>query len=75
MSLQKLKSELESLISNADTNIEIRSSGTVTKVYDDIAEVIGLSEVKSMEMLDFESGAKGIAYRRAYVEARLGLHW
>jgi F-type H+/Na+-transporting ATPase subunit alpha len=62
MSIQKIQNELEQMMSNLDLNIEIKSAGHVGKVSDGIATVYGLTDVQSMEMLDFESGARGIAF-------------
>lgn len=62
MSVEKIANELKNIIENTNSNIEVRSAGTVAKVYDGIATVYGLSDVKSMEMLEFESGAIGIAF-------------
>lgn len=62
MSVQKIQNEIEKMIDNLNINIEVKESGTVAKVYDGIATVLGLKDVASMEMLDFESGARGIAF-------------
>lgn len=62
MSIEKIQSDIEKMIDNLEINIEIKESGSVAKVYDGIATVLGLKDVASMEMLDFESGAKGIAF-------------
>ena len=61
MSVQNIVKELESAINNSNTSIEVKESGTVAKVYDGIASVYGLENVQSMEMLEFASGAKGLA--------------
>jgi F-type H+-transporting ATPase subunit alpha len=61
MSVQNIVKELEKAIENSKTNIEVKESGSVAKVYDGIASVYGLENVQSMEMLEFESGAKGLA--------------
>jgi F-type H+/Na+-transporting ATPase subunit alpha len=58
----KIKLGLEQMISDLDVESTLKSAGTVVKVADNIATVSGLSDVMSMEMLDFESGAKGIAF-------------
>jgi F-type H+/Na+-transporting ATPase subunit alpha len=62
MSIQKIQKEINEMIDNLNINIEIKSAGHVAKVSDGIATVYGLSDVQSMEMLDFESGARGIAF-------------
>ncbi len=62
MSIQKIQNEIEKMISGMNVNVEVRDAGSVARVYDGIATVLGLSDVASMEMLDFESGAKGIAF-------------
>lgn len=62
MSVEKIIQELNTIIDNTNLNIETSEAGTVSKVYDGIATVYGLANVKSMEMLEFASGAKGIAF-------------
>ena len=62
MSIQKIQNEIEKMIEGMNVNVEIRDAGSVAKVNDGIASVLGLADVASMEMLDFESGAKGIAF-------------
>ncbi len=48
-------------IEGFDYQIEARSVGTVTAVYDGIALVGGLADVKSMELVEFSSGVSGLA--------------
>ena len=62
MSIQKIQNEIEKMINGMNVNVEVRDAGSVARVYDGIATVLGLSDAASMEMLDFESGAKGIAF-------------
>lgn len=62
MSVEKIIQELNTIIDSTELNMEISDAGTVSKVYDGIATVFGLANVKSMEMLEFASGAKGIAF-------------
>ena len=62
MSVEKIIQELNTIIDNTNLNAEISDSGTVSKVYDGIATVYGLTNAKSMEMLEFASGATGIAF-------------
>jgi len=62
MSVEKIIQELNTIIDNTNLNAEISDAGTVSKVYDGIATVFGLANVKSMEMLEFASGATGIAF-------------
>ena len=62
MSIQNIINELENKISGLQLDNNIKSIGIVTSVGDGIANVSGLSDVLSMEMLDFENGAKGIAF-------------
>lgn len=51
-----LKQQLE----NFKTEAEFEEVGTVLKVGDGIARIYGLSNVESNEMIEFESGIKGI---------------
>lgn len=62
MSVEKIIQELNIIIDSTELNMEISDAGTVSKVYDGIATVFGLANVKSMEMLEFASGARGIAF-------------
>ncbi len=55
--IQKLKSQIEGF----DAAASVSHVGTVTEVGDGIAKISGLSEVKSMEMLDFGHGTFGVA--------------
>jgi F-type H+-transporting ATPase subunit alpha len=55
--IQKLKDQIASF----DPKAEISHVGTVTEIGDGIAKINGLSEVKSMEMLDFGNGTSGVA--------------
>lgn len=62
MSIQKVIKDLESLVQSSEFKAEVLESGFVARVYDGIAFVHGLANAKSMEILDFENGAKGIAF-------------
>ncbi|HMR55190.1 MAG TPA: F0F1 ATP synthase subunit alpha [Candidatus Doudnabacteria bacterium] len=55
--IQKLKDQIEGF----DPKAEISHVGTVTEIGDGIAKINGLSEVQSMEMLDFGNGTSGVA--------------
>ncbi|HMQ02225.1 MAG TPA: F0F1 ATP synthase subunit alpha, partial [Candidatus Doudnabacteria bacterium] len=55
--IQKLKTQIEGFNPKA----EVSHVGVVTEVGDGIAKISGLSEVQSMEMLDFGSGTFGVA--------------
>ncbi|MCP4358202.1 MAG: F0F1 ATP synthase subunit alpha [Chloroflexi bacterium] len=48
-------------IEGFDYIIEARSVGTVSAVYDGVALVAGLADVKSMELVQFSNGAAGLA--------------
>jgi F-type H+-transporting ATPase subunit alpha len=48
-------------IQDFDHKIEARSVGTVTAVYDGIAQVDGLADVKASELVQFSNGAAGLA--------------
>lgn len=62
MSIQSIINELDKKINNLKLDTNIKNLGLVTTVGDGIANVSGLNDVLSMEMLDFENGAKGIAF-------------
>lgn len=55
--IQKLKDQIEGFNPAAS----VSHVGTVTEVGDGIAKINGLSDVKSMEMLDFGNGSFGVA--------------
>lgn len=55
--IDKLKKQLSQF--SADTTVE--TVGTVVEVGDGITRITGLSQVKSMEMLDFGNGISGVA--------------
>lgn len=48
-------------IEGFDFEVKARSVGTVTAVYDGIALVGGLADVKSMELVEFSNGVAGLA--------------
>ncbi|MBK8903351.1 MAG: F0F1 ATP synthase subunit alpha [Anaerolineaceae bacterium] len=48
-------------IQDFDHKVEARSVGTVTAVYDGIALVNGLADVKANELVEFSSGVAGLA--------------
>ncbi len=48
-------------IQDFDHQVEARSVGTVTAVYDGIALVDGLADVKASELVEFSNGAAGLA--------------
>lgn len=55
--LEKLKNQIEGF----EPTAEVAHVGTVSEVGDGIAKISGLSEVQSMEMLDFGNGTLGVA--------------
>ncbi len=48
-------------IQDFDHQVEARSVGTVTAVYDGVALVDGLADVKASELVEFSNGAAGLA--------------
>ena len=59
--LHNIISEIESRIDSADMNSSVSNVGEVFYLGDGVAKVSGLREVAYNEVVDFESGAKGIA--------------
>jgi len=53
---------LKDKISNFDAKAEVNETGSVISVGDGICRVYGLSKVASGELVEFSSGAKGIAF-------------
>jgi F-type H+-transporting ATPase subunit alpha len=58
----KLTNELQGKIESYQPQYEIRDVGTVIEAGDGIAQVDGLSGVRSQELVEFENGVKGIAF-------------
>ncbi len=48
-------------IQDFDHQVEARSVGTVTAVYDGVAQVDGLADVRASELVQFSNGAAGLA--------------
>ena len=53
---------LKDKIANFDASAEVNETGSVISVGDGICRVYGLSKVASGELVEFSSGAKGIAF-------------
>ncbi len=51
---------LKQQLSNISLKVEIEEVGTILQVGDGIARIYGLSQVKSNELVEFESGMQGI---------------
>lgn len=62
MAIEKIIEDLKNEINNISFDNNLQSVGQVMSVSDGIAKVSGLSDVMSMEMLEFEKGQKGIAF-------------
>lgn len=58
----KYTEELSSKISLFEKNLEVRNIGEVIEAGDGIAQVKGLTGVKSQELVQFSNGVKGIAF-------------
>jgi F-type H+/Na+-transporting ATPase subunit alpha len=61
-SLEDLLKGLEKQLQQANQQAKIEEVGIVTKAGDGIAEIYGLRNVANSEMLEFESGVKGVAF-------------
>ncbi len=59
--LNKIISEVENRIDSVEVNSEVGNVGEVFYLWDGVAKVSGLGEVAYNEIVNFESGAKGIA--------------
>lgn len=57
-----ITSDLFSKLNTYKSEVEVQNIGVVEEVGDGIAQVSGLSNVKSQELLEFEGGVKGIAF-------------
>jgi F-type H+/Na+-transporting ATPase subunit alpha len=60
--INKITSDLQSKISSFEPTYELRDIGTVLEAGDGIAEVEGLANVRSQELVQFENGVIGIAF-------------
>lgn len=61
MSVEKLVAEIKKKIESIDTDLTNQEVGRVVESADGIAVISGLSGCQASEMLEFESGATGIA--------------
>ncbi len=61
MKTEAIIKNLKQKISEFESNPEVKEVGTVSEVYDSVVKISGLSDCKSAEMLQFESGAMGLA--------------
>lgn len=60
--IQQITADLQKKISSFQPQIEVRDIGTVIQAGDGIAEVDGLANVKSQELVEFANGTLGIAF-------------
>ena len=58
----KYTQDLTTRISEYEPGLEVRNVGEVIETGDGIAQVVGLTGVKSQELVQFENGLKGIAF-------------
>lgn len=61
-SLQQFTEGLTNRIESFETHFQIRNIGTVFEAGDGIAQVEGLTDVRSQELVRFENGLMGIAF-------------
>lgn len=57
----EISSIIKEKIANSDVDVDVSEVGQVLSVGDGIARVYGLDKVQSNEMVEFESGVKGMA--------------
>ncbi|MCX8024045.1 MAG: F0F1 ATP synthase subunit alpha [Thermanaerothrix sp.] len=60
--IQQITTELQQRIEAYQPRLEIRDVGTVIEAGDGIAQVEGLTTVRSQELVEFENGVMGIAF-------------
>jgi F-type H+-transporting ATPase subunit alpha len=58
----KYTDDLTSKISQFEKSLEVRNIGEVIEAGDGIAQVKGMTGVKSQELVQFDNGVKGIAF-------------
>lgn len=61
MVASEISSIIKEKIANSDINVDVSEVGRVLSVGDGIARVYGLDKVQANEMVEFESGVKGMA--------------
>ena len=57
----EISSIIKDKIANSDVDVDVAEVGKVLSIGDGIAHVYGLNNVQSNEMVEFESGVKGMA--------------
>ncbi len=57
----EISSIIKDKIERSDVNVDVAEVGTVLSIGDGIAHVYGLNNVQSNELVEFESGVKGMA--------------
>lgn len=60
--IQNLANDLQSQIESFKPQLEVRNVGTVIEAGDGIAQVDGLANVQSQELVEFANGVMGIAF-------------
>lgn len=60
--LEEILASLESDFVSAELAAKIEHVGTVTKAGDGIAQIHGMKNIASSEMIEFDSGVKGVAF-------------
>jgi F-type H+-transporting ATPase subunit alpha len=60
--IQQITTELQQRIEAYQPRLEVRDVGTVIETGDGIAQVEGLTTVRSQELVEFENGVMGIAF-------------
>lgn len=60
--IKQLTTELQQRIEAYQPRLEVRDVGTVIEAGDGIAQVEGLTTVRSQELVEFENGVMGIAF-------------
>ena len=58
---EEISKIIEDQIKNYEQRVEMSETGTVLYVGDGIARIYGLDKVQSGELVEFESGVKGMA--------------
>ena len=61
-SLEEILKDLTDQLKNSDSKANLDEVGIVTKAGDGIAEIYGLKNIAISEMIEFESGVKGVAF-------------
>ena len=60
--IKQITTDLQQQIDSFEPSLDVQDVGTVVEAGDGIARAVGLSEVRSQELVQFENGVMGTAF-------------